>query len=102
MKRLIDFNFFFFFSPELPSKIYVNQMSSDARVAARDGGNEGDYDEEDEDDHHGILIFLFFFLMCVSFILVTIPGFVIILFIYFLVIIFTRRINHTPYSVSIF
>lgn len=45
---------------ELPSKIYVNQMPSDARAAAAegDGGNEGDYDEDDEDDRHGIFFFI--------------------------------------------
>jgi len=39
---------------ELPSKIFVNQMSADARAAEADGGDEGDYDEDDEDNHHGI------------------------------------------------
>lgn len=41
----------------MPSKIFVNQMSSDARAAGNEGGNEGDegdYDEDDEDNHHGI------------------------------------------------
>lgn len=41
---------------ELPSKIFVNQMSSDARADGGDGdgGNEGDdYDEDDEDNEHG-------------------------------------------------
>lgn len=38
---------------ELPSKIFVNQMSSDARADGGDGGNEGDYDEDDEENEHG-------------------------------------------------
>ncbi|KAL4131756.1 hypothetical protein QTP88_009025 [Uroleucon formosanum] len=35
---------------KLPSKIFVNQMSSDARAAENEGGDEGDYDEDDEDN----------------------------------------------------
>jgi len=29
-------------------------MSSDARAAGNEGGDEGDYDEDDEDNRHGI------------------------------------------------
>jgi len=28
-------------------------MSSDARAAGNEGGDEGDYDEDEEDNHHG-------------------------------------------------
>lgn len=38
---------------ELPSKIFVNQMSADARAAGNDEGDEEDYDVDDEDNHHG-------------------------------------------------
>lgn len=38
---------------ELPSKIFVNQMSSDARAAGNEGDDEDGYDEDDEDNHHG-------------------------------------------------
>lgn len=50
LHKIINYSIF----AELPSKIFVNQMSSDARAAGNEGGDEGDYDEDDEDNRHGI------------------------------------------------
>lgn len=36
-------------------------MSSDARAAGTEGGDEGDYDEDDEDNHHGIYFDIYIF-----------------------------------------